>query len=83
MLRGAAGIGAAGLVAGVFAGAVAKPADAATTAPTDDARSVTHDKPLTVHIHDARNGVVDVYTGEEHVRFTDHQLAARIARAAG
>jgi hypothetical protein len=35
-----------------------------------------------VHIHDARSGVVDLYTGTQHVRFTDHQLAARLARAA-
>jgi len=84
MLRGAAGIGAAGLAAGVFAGAVALPADAATTAPkTDEARSAVNDKPLTVHIHNARTGEIDLFHGTEHVRFTDHQLAARLARAAG
>ena len=83
MLRGAAGIGAAGLAAGVFAG-VAAPADAATTAPKkDEARSAVNDKPLTVHIHNARTGEIDVFQGTEHVRFTDHQLAARLARAAG
>jgi len=84
MLRGAAGIGVAGLAAGVFAGAVAGSADAATTAPkTDEARSAVNDKPLTVHIHDARTGEIDVFQGTEHVRFTDHQIAARLARAAG
>jgi hypothetical protein len=82
MLRGAAGIGAAGLAAGVFAG-VAAPADAATTAPkADEARSV-NEKPLTVHINNASTGVIDVFRGTEHVRFTDRQLAARLARAAG
>jgi anti-sigma factor RsiW len=82
MLRGAAGIGAAGLAAGVFAGAVAGPASAATTASkTDDA--AVDSKPLTVHIHDAKTGVMDVFKGEEHVRFTDRELAARLARAAG
>jgi hypothetical protein len=81
MLRGAAGIGAAGLAAGVFAGAVAGPASAATTASATDDTAVDT-KPLTVHIHDARTGVMDVFSGEQHVRFTDRQLAARLARAA-
>jgi hypothetical protein len=82
MLRGAAGLGAAGLAAGVLAGVVAAPAGAATAAAKDDAGSPAHDEPLTVHIHDARSGVVDLYTGTQHVRFTDHQLAARLAQAA-
>jgi len=79
MLRGAAGIGAAGLAAGVLAGAAAAPAVAATK---EDAGSAAHEEPLIVHVHDARSGVVDLYTGTQHVRFTDHQLAARLARAA-
>jgi anti-sigma factor RsiW len=83
MLRGAAGIGAAGLAAGVLGAGVAGPALAATAKPaSDDTRSAAHDEPLVVHVHDARTGVVDLYTGEQHVRFTDHQLAARLARAA-
>jgi hypothetical protein len=83
MLRGAAGIGAAGLAAGMLGGVIATPAGAATTKPAPlDTRSAAHDEPLVVHVHDARTGVVDLYTGEHHVRFTDHQLAARLARAA-
>ncbi len=82
ILRGAAGLGAAGLAAGVLAGAVAGPASAEAAATTRDTGSVAHDEPLTVHIHDARTGVVDLYTGTQHVRFTDHQLAARLAQAA-
>ncbi|HEX3712600.1 MAG TPA: hypothetical protein VHV09_07390 [Trebonia sp.] len=81
MLRGAAGIGVAGLAAGAFAGVVAAPAGAATTSDASDAGSAAHDQPLVVHVHDARTGVVDLYTGTQHVRFTDHQLAARLARA--
>jgi len=83
MLRGAAGIGVAGLAAGVFAGAVAGSADATTAPKTDEARSAVNDKPLTVHIHNARTGEIDLFHGTEHVRFTDHQLAAKLARAAG
>ena len=83
ILRGA-GLGAAGLAAGVLAGTTAEPARAATTPAQqdDDSRTVGHDEPLVVHVHDARTGVVDLYTGTRHVRFTDRQLAARLARAA-
>ncbi len=83
MLRGAAGLGAAGLAASVFAGAAAAPAVAATTSDAaGESGSAAHDEPLVVHVHDARTGVVDLYTGTSHVRFTDHQLAAKLARAA-
>ena len=84
MLRGAAGLGAAGLAAGLFAG-TARPASAAARddqAPQDDQASAAHDEPLVIHVNDARTGVVDLYTGTQHVRVTDHQLAARLARAA-
>jgi len=89
MLRGAAGIGAAGLAAGVLAGAVPMSASAAaasanTTVPGKaDTRGAANDEPLIAVVHDARAGVVDLYTGTQHVRFTDHELAARLARAAG
>ena len=84
MLRGA-GLGAAGLAVGVLAGTAAGPAGAATTAAQqdDDSHAAGHDEPLVAHVHDARTGVVDLYTGTRHVRFTDRQLAARLARAAG
>ena len=81
LLRGAAGLGAAGLAAGVFAGVAAAPAGAATRETSAGGGSAVHDEPLVVHIHDARTGVVDLYTGTQHVRFTDYQLAARLARA--
>jgi hypothetical protein len=96
MLRGTAGIGVAGLAAGVLAGAVPASASAATGVPAKttlpakptlpgevDARAVAHDQPLIAVVHDARTGVVDLYTGTQRVRFTDHQLAARLARSAG
>jgi hypothetical protein len=83
MLRGA-GLGAAGLAVGVLAGTVAGPAGAATTTANqdDDSHAAAHDEPLVAHVHDARTGVVDLYTGTRHVRFTDRQLAARLAKAA-
>jgi anaerobic selenocysteine-containing dehydrogenase len=95
MLRGTAGIGVAGLAAGVLAGVVPASASAATAAPAkttvpakttlpakDDTRGAAHDEPLVAVVHDARTGVVDLYTGTQHVRFTDHQLATRLARTA-
>jgi len=84
ILRGA-GLGAAGLAAGVLAGTAAGPAGAAMmpAKQDDDSRAAGHDEPLVAHVHDARTGVVDLYTGTRHVRFTDRQLAARLARAAG
>lgn len=83
ILRGA-GLGAAGLAVGVVAGTAAGPARAATmpAEQDDDSPAVGHDEPLVVHVHDARTGVVDLYTGTRHVRFTDRQLAARLSRAA-
>ena len=84
ILRGA-GLGAAGLAAGVLAGTAAEPTRAATTPAKqdDDSHAAGHEEPLVAHVHDARTGVVDLYTGTRHVRFTDPQLAARLARAAG
>lgn len=84
ILRGAAGLGAAGLAAGIFAGVVTAPAEAAAVneSGAEGSGSAAHDEPLVVHVHDARTGVVDLYTGTQHVRFTDHQLAAKLARAA-
>lgn len=81
MLRGAAGLGAAGLAAGALAGFVAGPAGAATTKDDQETGSAAHDEPLIVHVNDARTGVIDIYTGTQHVRVTDRQLAARLARA--
>jgi hypothetical protein len=82
MLRGTAGLGVAGLAAGVLAGMPAS-ASAETVPPSkDDAQGASHDEPLVAVVHDARTGVVDLYTGTRHVRFTDHQLAARLARTA-
>lgn len=41
-----------------------------------------HDEPMVAHVHDAQTGVVDLFVGTRHVRFTDQQLAARLTRAA-
>ena len=38
--------------------------------------------PLVAHVHDARTGEVDLFTGEEHVRVHNPALAHALARAA-
>ena len=85
LLRGAAGLGVAGLAAGFVADRALAPV-AASAAARDAAaggdEAAAHAEPLIVHVHDARTGVVDLFTGTRHVRFTDSQLAARLARAA-
>ena len=82
VLRGA-GLGAAWPRVS-WQGRAARPAGAATmpAEQDDDSHAAGHDEPLVAHVHDARTGVVDLYTGTRHVRFTDRQLAARLARAA-
>ena len=85
LLRGAAGLGVAGLAAGFAVDRALAPvaASAATrNAAAGGEEAPAHDAPLVVHVHDARTGVVDLFTGTRHVRFTDPQLAARLARAA-
>ena len=84
LLRGAAGLGVAGLAAGFVADRALAPVAASAAARDTAAGSdgAAHDEPLVVHVHDARTGVVDLFTGTRHVRFTDPQLAARLARAA-
>ncbi|MGH3167688.1 MAG: hypothetical protein ACRDN0_17590 [Trebonia sp.] len=82
MLRGAAGLGAAGLAAAFLTGKTATLTAAATPDHEDNIPAADHDEPLIVHVHDARTGVVDLFTGTRQVRVTDPQLAARLARAA-
>jgi hypothetical protein len=81
MLRGAAGLGAAGAAMAVLVRTAGPATAAAATQPTAD-QGAEHQEPLVVHVHDARTGVVDLYTGTRHVRVTDRELAARLARAA-
>jgi len=84
VLRGAAGAGVAGLAAAALAGT---PALAASRAPDpatrklDRAEEPTAAEPVVVHVRDLRTGQLDVYSGTNHVRIHDRQLAAQLARA--
>ena len=80
LLRGAGAIGIAGVTAGMIVG-TAGGASAATTntATTSDAAASA---PLIAHVHDAKTGEVDLYTGEQHVRVHNPALARALTQAA-
>ena len=88
VLRGAAGASAAGLamtvlpataLAATRANARRDGASAADDAAAHDAAADGDD--VVVHERDLRRGEIDVYRGTSHVRVTDRDLAARLARA--
>ena len=88
LIRGAAGLGAAGLAAGLMVNSVATPA-AAATAPTTSAPAERPAAPTAPPGNrwsrtcvTRSTGEVDLFVGTRHVRFTDPQLAARLAKAA-
>jgi hypothetical protein len=88
LIRGAAGLGAAGLAAGLMVNSVVTPATAASAPATgtpaeQPAAPVTAGEPMVAHVRDASTGEVDLFVGTRHVRFTDSQLAGRLAKAAG
>jgi hypothetical protein len=92
VLRGAAGAG----VASLAAGALAAPAMAsAAAARLPGARHERHGEDrarpgpagaaagedVVVHVRDVRTGELDVFSGTSHIRLSDPDLAARLARA--
>jgi hypothetical protein len=88
VLRGAAGVGAVGLVAAAGVGAAAGPALAAAPARADaPARPDAHQAeaaagPLVVYLRDAASGELDVFAGTSHAVIRDHALVARLTAAA-
>jgi hypothetical protein len=83
VLRTAGGIGIAGVAAGLLSNTAAGAASAATARTA----SASHphapaSAPLVAHVHDARTGEVDLFTGEQRVRVHDPALAHALARAA-
>ena len=69
LLHGVATAGAAGIAATAMS---AGPAMAATCLP---------DGPITVHVHDARSGDIELFCGDSRTRLHDQGLAARITHA--
>ncbi len=92
VLRGAAGVGAAGIAATAFAGlggralaATAKPAAASDTSqairPHEAGPELAESDQIVVHLRDARTGQIDLFRGTSQVRVRDTDLAARILQA--
>jgi hypothetical protein len=83
LLRSAAGLGIAGVAAGLLIDTTGGTASAAqvTAAPSGQALP-TNGAPLVAHVHDARTGDVDFFAGEQHVRVHNPALAHALAHAA-
>ena len=82
LLRGAGGIGIAGVAGGLLINAGAGAASAATTSADTDHAPASASGPLVAHVYDAKTGEVDLFTGEEHVRVHNPALARALAQAA-
>jgi hypothetical protein len=83
LLRSAAGLGIAGVTAGLLIDAGAGSASAATrTAASPDHAPTPAGGPLVAHVHDASTGEVDLFAGEQHVRVHNPALAHALANAA-
>ncbi|HUC57523.1 MAG TPA: twin-arginine translocation signal domain-containing protein [Streptosporangiaceae bacterium] len=83
VLKGAAGVGAAGLAATTLAGMVTPTASAAADGqPKHEAREATSSEAIVVHVRNAATGELAIYRGEGETEIHDRALAARIVRAA-
>ena len=83
VLRGAAGVSAAGFAVtalGGFGGeALAAPA---RSAGPGEAGETGSSEPIVAHVRDARTGHIDLYQGTGSAEVRDTDLAARLVRAA-
>ena len=82
LLRSAGGIGIAGVAAGMLIDTTGAMASAATVTPAASHTPASAGTPLVAHVHDARTGEVDLYSGEQHVRVHNPALARALAQAA-
>jgi hypothetical protein len=84
VLKGAAGVGAAGIAATTLAGMVA-PAASAAVRPSrkadDEAHEDTAPEDFVVHVRNAASGELAIYHGTSETTVRDRALAARIVRA--
>jgi hypothetical protein len=87
VLRGAAVAGAAGLAVTALGGvpSLATTGRAARGRPAGAGAGPAGSEPagdeaVVVHVRNVRSGEMDVYRGTSHVRVTDRQMAARLAR---
>ncbi|MBV9795077.1 MAG: hypothetical protein JO016_14200 [Actinobacteria bacterium] len=86
LMRRAGGIGIVGVTAGLLidttAASAATTGTTAASAPSAGHTAATASTPLVAHVHDAKTGEVDLFTGERHVRVHDPALARALAQAA-
>jgi hypothetical protein len=82
LLRSAGGIGIAGVAAGMLIDTTAGAASAATASDASASDAAAVSTPLVAHVHDAKTGEVDLFTGEQHVRVHNPALARALAQAA-
>ena len=88
LITTAAGAGVAAATVGIVGVAAAssthRPATSGAPGLTSaDAAGATVTGPIMVHLVDQAKGTVEVFTPTTHTQVTDHDLATRIARAAG
>lgn len=84
VMRGATGLGFAGLAAGAVLGA-AEPAVAAAPGPDEMVTGTPPEaagphEPLVVHVRDASKGELDFFQGDRHRRVVDRDLTAALLR---
>jgi uncharacterized membrane-anchored protein len=88
-MKTAAGAGVAAATVGIVGVASANSpsrkaaAGSAAELTAADAARAAAAGPIMVHLVDAAKGTVEVFTPTVHTQVTDHDLATRIARAAG
>ncbi len=83
VVKGAAGAAAVGAV--TLASPRTAQAEAAPAPTHPGARGPVHpviEETMTVHVRDARAGLLDIYVGERHIQVRDKELAARLIAAA-
>lgn len=84
MLRGTAGVGAAGLAVGALAGAIPVAAAATRTGTARRPESDAVEDPgeaVVVYVRDAAAGELEIYRGTSQIQIRDRALAAKIVRA--
>ena len=83
VLKGAAGVGAAGIAATTLAGMVAPAASAAVRGHQADgaAGEAASGEDIVVHVRNAATGELAIYHGTSETEVRDRALAARIIRA--
>jgi hypothetical protein len=82
LLRAGAGLGAAGVAVGLLGGTGVAAASTLPAGAHADGAVAEPTEPVVAYLRDVRTGEVDLFVGQRHIPYTDHRLAAMLARAA-